>query len=117
MRKNSLVLYLTLIICFFFAGCSGSGSDNIKIGDLKSACDCIDAFETIFDDIQKVVGKTSRYSDLNERQQERVRELSRIHKMVDDYCSPQFGFREIEQCSNYERTRQKFLAVENFILY
>lgn len=105
--KQIIVGACALIASIGMTSCGGdSDPASIKTEDLKTACDCVDAMESIADrQLELLEGEET---DEAEKEYEGLEEkLNEVNK----HCRSEFKKEEAEKCDNFEAVVEKMKKV------
>ena len=104
MKKGIKFLTVALIASATLASCSQKPED-IKISDLDSVCDYVNAMESVVDAVIKV--RTNKdLQDLSEEEKEYLDVLKKKLNEIGE-SAEKFSRTEAEECSNFELLQKK----------
>lgn len=105
--------YLAIILCTLMINVSCSQKpEDIKISDLKTPCDHLDALEKVIDAIIKIKGTTSR-EDLSQKDIDYLEVLFAKAEEIGEASSKKYTSTDVENCPNSVRYMDKLEKLEN----
>lgn len=99
--KKMILLVASMCILFIFPSCV-KRAKNIRVKDLSSACDCVNANIIITREMMQVASGANMYRDLNTRQKDAIDKLVDIYEWVNTYCGMNYSWREMRDCKHIE---------------
>ena len=104
---KKLLLSLTLGTTLLLASCGGeTEAADIKTDDLKSACDCVDAMNTIADRMLELLDEEE-----SKEVEEEYEKLEEKMNEVGKHCTTEFKKEDAEECDGYEEIGEKMRKV------
>jgi bacterioferritin (cytochrome b1) len=103
----------TIIASFILISCSQNPTE-IKLSDLKTACDYANAIEKYFDALIELKGETEKFYDLPKNEQEYAKQLKDKLEEILKAGEKKYTEAEIKECGNFERIEEKGEKVSKF---
>ena len=106
MNKIMTTLGAIIIASAMLLSCSQKPTE-IKLSDLNTACDYVDAIEKCFDALIELKGENENFDDLPEDQQEYAEQLEDKLEEIGEAAEKKYTEAEIKECENFERVLEK----------
>ena len=109
--KNTITAFVSLLLISVLAsGCSSDPRD-IKLSDLKSACDYVDAAEKVLD-AAIAIGDNKDLEKLTEADKKEIKELEDKMEEIGKAAEKKYTEAEVMECKSFERVKEKVDAAE-----
>lgn len=98
--------------------CGGGGAksiDDLKVEDLKTACDCVDAMVVVLDDVLVTIdGKTEEQIEADEAALAKVEKAEKLFGDIENQCRKNLDVKkeDLEACPNFKDFETKMEKVE-----
>ena len=100
------ILGAIIIASSMLISCSQKPTE-IKLSDLKTACDYVDAIEKCFDALIELTGDMENFDDLPKNEQEYAKQLEDKLEEIGKAAEKKYTEAEIKECENFERVKEK----------
>jgi hypothetical protein len=115
MRKGISFLSLLFLVLIFAISC-GRKAEDIRLSDLKTACDYVTAMTDVFDEAQIIIKDTKHWEDLNNLQKEKLKILRNKLDEISEAAKKKFTKAEAKECSNYKKMVEKAKKLNNVFI-
>ena len=105
--KNLKTIFGAVIFASFMLTSCSQKPTEIKLSDLDTACDYVDAIEKCIDAIIEIKGDKKFISELPEEKQEYA-QLKEKLKEIEKAAKKKFTEAEVKECENFESTQKKY---------
>jgi hypothetical protein len=105
MKKLMTILIVALFTSMIMGSCSQK-PENIKLSDLETACDYVDAMEKCGDAMIKVMENKKR-EDLSQEDKDYMKVLNDKLKEIGKAASKKYTEEEAEECPNFQSVKDK----------
>ena len=119
MKKLVVILGVVLFASFFFTSCGGKKAADIKVDELKEACDFADAMLTCTEEMKTILDENidKKEADVSEdvkKQAEGIEtKMDEIQKaMVDKKINKE----DVKKCDSYKKVEEINKEVEKMIM-
>jgi len=112
--KNLMTIFGAVIFTSFMLTSCSQKPTEIKLSDLYTACDYMDAAEKCIDAIIENKGDSKSISELPEEKQEYAKQLKRKLREIGRAAEKKFTISEVKECKNFERIQEKRHLFINF---
>jgi uncharacterized coiled-coil protein SlyX len=103
MKRTYAILSSLLCITLLLTNCSQK-PEQIKLSDLKTPCDYLDASENIIDEINEISSKESSISTDNK---EKIKSLMNKLEDVGEAADKKYTKKELMECEGFNRLKEK----------
>ena len=112
--KNLMTIFGAVIsTSLMFTSCSQKPTE-IKLSDLYTVCDYMDAAEKCIDAIIENKGDAKSISELPEEKQEYAQQLKQKLRKIGKAAEKKFTISEAKECKSFERIQEKRRSMINF---
>jgi uncharacterized lipoprotein YajG len=105
--KNLKTIFGTVIFASFMLTSCSQKPTEIKLSDLDTVCDYVDAIEKCVDAIIEIKDDKTDISELPEEKQEYARQLMEKLRQIEKAGEKKFTNAEAKECKNYEAIKNK----------
>lgn len=110
--KNTITVVVSLLFAsLVLSGCSSDPKD-IKLSDLKTVCDYVDAAEKVMDAAIRI-GEKRDLKNFSEKDKEELKALEKKIEEIGKAAEKKFTREEAQECKSFERVAEKGEAAEN----
>jgi len=106
MKKLMVILGVVLFASFFFTSCGGKKAADIKVEELKEACDFTDAMLVVIKEMKdlKDANKDAKnLEDLSKEDKEAYDALEeKMNEIAEAIMKKKIDFAEMEKCDSYK---------------
>ena len=106
MKNLKTIFGVVIFASFMLTSCSQKPTE-IKLSDLDTACDYMDAIEKCVDAIIEIKDDKRSISELTEEKQEYARQLKKKIREIEKAGSKKFTKAEAKECKNYDGISKK----------
>ena len=99
-------MFFAVAFSFMFVGCGQSASD-IKLSDLDAACDYVEAFNIVADEMIEMEETYESYSDLSDEEKEHAGMLKDKLRDIKKAAKKKYTRAELEECEGFEALQEK----------
>ncbi len=99
------ILGLAFFASMIMLGCTQK-PENIKLSDLKTACDYVEAVEECVDAMTKIMDNKKR-EDLSQEDKDNMKVLKDKIKDIGKAASKKYTDDEAKECPSFERVKEK----------
>jgi len=121
MRKLLLVITIAILTISAFTGCNNKlRYQDIKLSDLQTPCDFIDAALIAFKDIKTIVGDKKSKEDLTQEEKELIEKIEEKGQQIkEEYRKRNFNnaHSDISNCPNYTKYQALGEMLDGIILW
>ena len=103
MKKTYAILSSLLCITLLLTNCSQK-LEEIKLSDLKTVCDYVDAIENIFDEIIEI---SSKESSISKDDKEQIKSLMNKLEDINEAGGRKYTKKEMMECEGFNRIKEK----------
>jgi hypothetical protein len=104
--KNTITVFVSILFAsLVLSGCSSDPKD-IKLSDLKSACDYVDAAEKIIDATIDF-GKNKDLDNLSKEDKKEIKALQDKIEEIGEAAEKKYTRTELNECKSFERIKEK----------
>ena len=103
---KNLFMFFAVAFSFMFVGCGQSASD-IKLSDLDAACDYVEAFNIVADEMIEMEETYESYSDLSDEEKEHACMLKGKLRDIKKAAKKKYTRAELEECEGFEALQEK----------
>lgn len=104
---KNVMIALAAVATIGLTSCGGESAEDIKVEDLKEACDCVDAMTTITDEMLSIVDGVEDEKDLSEDDKKKIETLSEKMQEVSKHCKSEFDKDEAKDCDGADELKEK----------
>ena len=112
MKRTLYFILLMLIASTVLTSCSQKPED-IKLSDLKTPCDYLDAIEKCVDSAIETIGNKS-YDDLDENEKKHLKSLKKKIIQIGQAADKKYTEAKGEECESFDRIRAKATLVDRY---
>lgn len=115
--KKVILSSLTVLSIVIVTSCSGGTKsiDDLKIEDIKTACDCVDAMVVVMDDVLTTIeGKTEEQIEADETALAKVEKAEKVFGDIENQCRNNLNLNktDLEVCPNFNDFESKMSKIE-----
>lgn len=110
MKNLNKKSFLLVLITFAIISCSKKPED-IKLSDLKSSCDYVDALEIVIDE-GLLLFKVKKIEELSTEENLYLNKLYEKLEEIVEAGDKKFSESEFEECPNYDAVKEKYEKLE-----
>lgn len=114
MKKISYFFAVLLISTLALSSCGGKKAKDLKVEDMKSACDFVDGMQVVMDEILALVGTAAGPDALSESQKGELKPLVDKLRELDEAAGKAYEKAEAEKCPNFKSLGEKGEKAESF---
>jgi hypothetical protein len=105
MKKKIILLktFLFLMLTMLFISCS-TNADDIKLNDLKTSCDYVDAMNKIYEQMIKIKGDT-KVNELGAEKKAEMEVWTKKMKEIALAASKKYTEAEVKECADFEKLK------------
>jgi hypothetical protein len=105
MKKRIILLKTTLflMLTMFSISCS-TNPDDIKLNDLKTSCDYVDAMNKVYDQMIKLKGKKT-IDQLTQEEKSEMEVWTKKFKEIALAASKKYTEAEVKECADFEKLK------------
>ena len=114
MKKIQVLFAILLLSSMSLVSCGKKKAIDIKVADIKTACEFVDAMEMVMDEVTVLVGDAASAEALSAEKQTELKGLADKMSELDGAASKAFSREEAEKCANFNRVNEKGDKVGKF---
>jgi len=111
MKKLSYILSVGLLSTGLFSCGGGDSALDIKVEDLESSCDFVDALHQVSEEMVAFIED----GELSDDEKETFTKLQEKGEEIDKIARDKFERSEAEQCKNWEEMRKQSEKLEPYM--
>jgi hypothetical protein len=114
MKMSNVFFALILFVGLAVSGCKKSPMD-IQVSDLKTACEFVDALESLMDEMIAVKGSAKAVEELGASEQEKRMALAKKIAEIKKGAESKFSNSEAEKCGHYGSMQDKVKQLSGWL--
>lgn len=114
MKISNLFFALILFVGLAVSGCKKSPMD-IQVSDLKTACDFVDALESLMDEMIAVKGSANSKEELSAADEQKRLALDKKIDEVKSGAEAKFPKEEAQKCEHYGSLQDKVKQLRGWL--
>ena len=100
--KNSITFLGVILFSSLMLSSCGTDAKDIKLSDLDTACDYVEAMIICAEEMTEIKGNKERRSELSDDEQDEYKEVWDKFRDVSKACRKKYTKAEVEECDDFE---------------